>query len=69
MTEYLANKGVPFEEIDIRGTPGAIEELIKMGVMATPAMVAGRIILIGFNPEKIDRAVEEMQMDWVSHNS
>jgi arsenate reductase-like glutaredoxin family protein len=60
VTEFLSEKGVMFEEIDIRKTPGAIDELIRLGVMATPALVVGDQVLVGFDPVEIDRIVASM---------
>jgi hypothetical protein len=57
VAEYLSRKGVSFEEIDIRTTPGAIRELQALGVMATPALIAGDRVVVGFDPEMIDQAI------------
>jgi len=46
-----------FEEINIRQTPGAVDELRKLGVMATPALVIGDKVVVGFNRVEIDSAV------------
>ena len=48
---------MPFEEINIRTTPGAIRELQRLKVMATPALVIGDRVLVGFDPQEIDEAV------------
>ncbi len=61
MTEYLSAKGIDFEEINIRKDPGAVNALIALGVMATPALVIGEKILVGFDPAEIDRVVASMQ--------
>ncbi len=58
MTEYLSKKGVSFEETNIREVPGAIEELLALGVMATPAMLIDGKVLVGFDPDEVDRALE-----------
>ena len=57
MTEYLSRKGVEFEEVNIRTTPGAIRELQQLGVMATPALIAGDKVVVGFDTEMIDQAI------------
>ena len=57
MTEYLSEKGVNFEEINIRTTPEAIDELVRLGVKATPALMIGDKVLVGFDPDEIDRAI------------
>ena len=56
-TEYLSGKGLEFEEVNIRQTPRAIEELQRMGVLAAPALVIGEKVIMGFDREAIDRAV------------
>jgi glutaredoxin len=61
VTEYLSAKGIDFEEIDIRRDPDAIRELSALGIMATPALVMGAKILVGFDPAEIDRVVASMQ--------
>ena len=47
-----------FDETDIRKVPGAIDELLGLGVMATPAMLIGGKIFVGFDPDEIDKAIE-----------
>jgi glutaredoxin len=56
-TEYLSGKGLEFEEINIRQTPRAIEELQRMGVLATPALVIAERLIVGLDRDAIDRAV------------
>ena len=46
-----------FEEINIRQTPGAIGELQRLGVMATPALEIDGKVIVGFDPQAIDQAV------------
>ena len=46
-----------FEEINIRQTPAAIRTLQQLGVTATPALLIGDDVLVGFDPEGIDRAL------------
>ncbi|PYV01953.1 MAG: hypothetical protein DMG10_16155 [Acidobacteria bacterium] len=53
----MALKGWEFEEINIRATPGAIDELRELGALATPAVLIGDRVVVGFNREEIDRAV------------
>jgi glutaredoxin len=54
---YLTRKGWPFEEVDVRRTRGAVDHLRRLGVLATPALVVGDQVLVGFDPGAIDRAV------------
>jgi arsenate reductase-like glutaredoxin family protein len=60
VTEFLSEKGIMFEEIDVRKTPRAVEELIRLGVMATPVLVTGDQVLVGFDPDAIERIVASM---------
>ncbi len=46
-----------FEEVNIRETVAAVRELQKLGVMATPALMIGDRLVVGFDREKIDQAV------------
>jgi protein-disulfide isomerase len=48
---------VKFEEINIRQTPAAIRELQRLGVMATPALLIGDRVLVGYDPEEIDKTL------------
>ena len=56
-TEYLSRREWQFEEIDIRATPGAIDELRRLGASATPVLVIGARVLMGFDRDAIDEAV------------
>ena len=55
--EYLSGKGLKFEEINIRTTPGAVQELQRLGVMSTPAILIGEEILVGFDRARVDEAI------------
>ncbi len=46
-----------FEEVNIRETVTAVRELQKLGVMATPALIIGDRLIVGFDREMIDQAV------------
>ncbi len=52
-----------FEEIDIRRNPDAIRELQRLGVMATPALMIGDKLIVGFDREQIDQAVSFLEKD------
>jgi 2-hydroxychromene-2-carboxylate isomerase len=52
---------VAFEEINIRETPGTIEELLKKGVTATPALLFDEEMIIGFDRIKVDAAIARMR--------
>ena len=57
--EYLSQKGVPFTEKNIARDPGAVQELMSMGVRSLPVIVIGDKRLSGFNPKAIDAALAE----------
>ncbi len=46
-----------YEEVNIRETVAAVRELQKLGVMATPALIIGDRLVVGFDRQKIDEAV------------
>jgi len=48
---------VVFDEIDIRRVPGAIDDLIKLGVQASPALIVDGKIIVGFDPSAYDKAI------------
>jgi protein-disulfide isomerase len=41
--------------------PDAISELQKLGVLATPALVVGDKVLVGFDPVSLDEAIAAMK--------
>ena len=55
--EYLSQKGVQFQEKDIAQDPGALAELKKLGYMTTPVIVIDRTVVVGFDAEKISKAL------------
>ncbi|PYV15427.1 MAG: hypothetical protein DMG07_09800 [Acidobacteria bacterium] len=57
----MSSKGWQFEEINIRETPGAIDELRRRGALATPTLLVGDRMIVGFDREEIDRAVAASQ--------
>jgi glutaredoxin 3 len=56
--EYLSQKGIEFQERDIAQDPGALADLKKLGYMTTPVMVVDGSVIVGFDAEKIDRALQ-----------
>jgi len=53
--EFLAEKGIEFENRDITTDPQALEELRKLGYMTTPVTVIDGEIVIGFDRSKLER--------------
>jgi glutaredoxin 3 len=55
--EYLSQKSIEFQERDIAQDPGALADLKKLGYMTTPMIVVDGSVIVGFDAEKIDRAL------------
>jgi glutaredoxin-like YruB-family protein len=54
--EYLKEKGIEFEEIDVSKDENAAMEMIKKsGQMGVPVIEIDNEIVIGFDKEKIDQ--------------
>ena len=56
--EYLSQKGIQFQEKDIAQGPGALADLKKLGYMTTPVIVIDGAVIVGFDTEKIDQALQ-----------
>jgi glutaredoxin len=56
--EYLSQKGMKFQERDIAQDPGALAELKKLGYMTTPLIVIDGSVIVGFDANKIDQALQ-----------
>ena len=49
-----------FEERDISRDQSAVEEMTqKYGSNSTPTVVVGEQVLVGFNPERLDKILAE----------
>ena len=55
--EYLSQKGITFQERSIMQDPAALSDLKKIGYMTTPVIVIGDSVIVGFDPDKIDKAL------------
>lgn len=55
--EFLSSLEIDFEVRDIRQDSGALEELLALGVRATPAIKIGDRVVLGFDPEQIRSAL------------
>lgn len=55
--EYLAEKGVEFEEKNVQTDKVARQELMKMGYTGVPVVVIGEEEIVGFDKAKIDEAI------------
>ena len=56
--EYLSQKGIQFQEKDIAQDPSALADLKKLGYMTTPVIVINGSVIVGFDADKIDRALQ-----------
>ena len=55
--EYLAEKGIEFEEKNVQTDKEASQELMKMGYTGVPVVVIGDEEIVGFDKAKIDEAI------------
>ena len=55
--EYLSQKSITFQEKDIAQDPNALADLKKLGYMTTPVLVIDGSVIVGFDAEKIDQAL------------
>lgn len=55
--EYLSQKGIQFTDRDVTKDASALAELRRLGAMTTPVTLIGGEMVIGFDPEKIDKAL------------
>jgi len=56
--EYLSQKSIKFQERDIAQDPSALAELKKLGYMTTPVIVIEGSVIVGFDTDKIDQALQ-----------
>lgn len=52
--EYLSEKGVEYEEMNISKDPEARKELISEGFMGVPVVYIGDEVIQGFDKKKLD---------------
>jgi glutaredoxin len=55
MQEFLAAKGITFENRDITTDPHALEELQKLGYLTTPVTIIDGEVVVGFDQRKLER--------------
>ena len=56
--EYLSQKGIQFEEKDIARDAAALVDLKALGYMTTPVIVVDGSVIVGFDADKIDSALQ-----------
>ncbi len=56
LKEYLKEKNIEFEDIDVSQNQEALQELVKKtGAMAVPVIDIDGEIVVGFDKERIDK--------------
>jgi len=56
--EFLSQQKVRFVERDVASDETALGELQKLGYMTTPVTVVGEDLVIGFDPDKLQRLLK-----------
>ncbi len=56
--EYLSQKCITFQEKDIALDPSALADLKKLGYMTTPVILIDGSVIVGFDAQKIDEALQ-----------
>ena len=57
---FLDGMGVDYEERDVTQDQSAVEELLqKYDSHSTPTVVIGEQVMVGFNPERLDKILGE----------
>ena len=57
-TTFLTQKGVEFEEKNVREDHAAMQEMVRIGSQATPTTVIDGEVIIGFDPKRISANLE-----------
>ena len=60
--EFLSSRGIAFEEKNIRNDPETLRELVEeLHSRATPTLVVGDWIVVGFDPVEYEAALRSAQ--------
>ncbi len=54
MKEFLHQRGVAFSERDVTQDDDALEEVMRLGVAATPVTVIDGVPVVGFNKARLE---------------
>ena len=59
LVRRLNENNIPFEEVDLVGTPGAAETMLRLnaGQRAAPTIRIGTQVLVGPEPEELNTAL------------
>jgi glutaredoxin-like YruB-family protein len=52
---YLKTHNIAFEYKDVTEDPQALRELMDLNSRSTPTLLVGEAVMIGFDPEELDR--------------
>lgn len=55
--QFLTARNIPFEYKDVQADPGALRELVKLNSRSTPTIVVGEEVMIGFDPDRLESAL------------
>ncbi len=57
--EYLREKGIAFNDIDVSSDPAAANEMVKKsGQMGVPVIDIGGTVIVGWNKASLEEAIE-----------
>ncbi|MFM1653397.1 glutaredoxin family protein [Brevibacillus sp. B_LB10_24] len=59
---YLTEQNIPFEERNIDENPAYHEELSRLGIMSVPLTLIGEKQILGFNPNRIKKALAALEV-------
>lgn len=54
MKEFLHQKGISFTEKDVAADEAAFEEVMRMGLAATPVTLIDGVAVVGFNRARLE---------------
>jgi glutaredoxin len=57
---YLSRKNISFEECNVSIDRKALKELIETGYRTTPIALIGQEVVVGYNPSRLDKALEKL---------
>lgn len=58
MKEFLSQKGVKYQELNVADDKTAREEMIrKTGRMAVPTITVGEQVVVGFNKNELEKLI------------
>ena len=58
MKEFLSRKNITFTDKNVVEDPQALQDLEALGYQKVPVTLIGDQIIVGYDPEKLARALE-----------